>query len=75
MQVQPNAKLPAGLATSHGEVLLAPPSGAVTADRVAWLFSSPGTTYGPTAGPGAWLMSVLPSSAPQPAATDDGKRF
>ena len=75
VQVQPNAKLPAGLATSRGEVLLAPPSGAVTADRVAWLFSSPGTTYGPTAGPGAWLMSVLPSSAPQPAATDDGKRF
>jgi hypothetical protein len=75
VQVQPTARLPAGLATNRGEILLAAPASPVTADRVAWLFSSPGTTYGPTAGPGAWLMSVLPSPSPQPVPTGDGTRF
>jgi hypothetical protein len=75
VQVLPAARSPGGLATLRGEPLLLPPSAPVTADRVAWLFSSPGIVYGPTAGPGAWLMSVLPSPLPQPAAADDGRRF
>jgi len=75
VQVQPSARLPTGLAIGGGELLLIPPSSPVTADRVAWLFSSPGTAYGPTAGPGAWLMSVLPAPPSQPAATDEDPRF
>jgi hypothetical protein len=75
VQVLPAASSPGGLATFRGEALLLPPAAPVTADRVAWLFSSPGVVYGPTAGPGAWLMSVLPNPLPQPAATDDGRRF
>jgi len=75
VQVLPTARSPAGLATLRGEPLLLPPAAPVTADRVAWLFSSPGILYGPTAGPGAWLMSVLPNPLPQPAAADDERRF
>jgi hypothetical protein len=75
VQVQPTPRVPAGLATIRGEVLLAAPVGPVTADRIAWLLSSPGTTFGPTAGPGAWLMSVLPPLGPNPAPTDSDRRF
>ncbi len=75
VQVQPSARVPTGLATTRGEILLAAPAGPVSSDRVAWLFSSPGTTFGPTAGPGAWLMSVLPPLVPQPAPTEDERRF
>jgi hypothetical protein len=75
VQVLPAARSPGGLATLRGEALLLPPAAPVTADRVAWLFSSPGILYGPTAGPGAWLMSVLPNPLPQPAAADEGRRF
>ncbi len=75
VQVQPTPRLPSGLATTRGEVLLMAPVGPVSADRVAWLFSSPGTTFGPTAGPGAWLMSVLPPLVPQPAPSDGERRF
>lgn len=75
VQVQPSARVPAGLATTRGEILLAAPAGPVSSDRVAWLFSSPGTTFGPTAGPGAWLMSVLPPLVPPPAPSEDERRF
>jgi hypothetical protein len=75
VQVQPSARVPAGLAITRGEILLAPPAGPVSSDRVAWLFSSPGTTFGPTAGPGAWLMSVLPPLVPKPAPTGGDRRF
>ena len=71
VQVLPTARSPGGLATLRGEPLILPPAAPVTADRVAWLFSSPGILYGPTAGPGAWLMSVLPHPLPQPAADDE----
>lgn len=75
VQVQPTPRVPAGIATTRGEVLLAAPGSPVTADRIAWLLSSPGTTFGPTAGPGAWLMSVLPPLIPQPAPVDSERRF
>ena len=66
VQVLPTPRLPAGLATSRGEVLLAPPAAPVPGDRIAWMLSTPGTTYGPAIGPGSWLISVLPPSAPPP---------
>jgi hypothetical protein len=75
VQVQATPRVPGGIATTRGEVLLAAPTVPVTADRIAWLLSSPGTTFGPTAGPGAWLMSVLPTLAPQTAPTDGDRRF
>jgi hypothetical protein len=75
VQVQPTPRVPGGIATTRGEVLLAAPGGPVTADRIAWLLSSPGTTFGPTAGPGAWLMSVLPPLAPQTAPNQGDRRF
>jgi hypothetical protein len=66
VQVMPATRLPAGLAIWQGDVLLAPPAAPVPGDRIAWLLSTPGTTYGPAIGPGSWLISVLPAAAPPP---------
>ena len=74
VQVMPSTRLPAGLAEDRGELLLAAPEAAAPADRVAWMLSSPGTAYAPAAGPGSWLISVLPDgTSPQPAA--GGRQF
>ena len=64
VQVMPTTRLPAGLATRNGDVLLAPPPTPVPGDRIAWMLSTPGTVYGPAIGPGSWLISVLPAAAP-----------
>jgi hypothetical protein len=73
VQVMPTPRLPAGLATWQGEVLLAPPPAPVPGDRIAWLLSTPGTAYGPAIGPGSWLISVLPAVTPPPNAS--GRQF
>jgi hypothetical protein len=73
VQVLPTTRLPAGLATWRGDVLLAPPAAPVPGDRIAWMLSAPGTAYGPAIGPGSWLISVLPDSSPQPS--DSGRQF
>ena len=64
VQIMPTTRLPAGLATRNGDVLLAPPPTPVPGDRIAWMLSTPGTVYGPAIGPGSWLISVLPAAAP-----------
>lgn len=43
--------------------VLAPPSAAVPFERLAWMLSPPAASFVPAAGPGAWLMSILPGSA------------
>jgi hypothetical protein len=73
VQFLPTPRLPLALAVWKGSVLLAPPSGPVPNDRLAWMLTAPGTAFGPAAGPGAWLMSVLP--APVPAAPGSGRQF
>lgn len=73
VQVLPSTRLPAGLATSQGDVLLAAPAAPVPGDRIAWLLSMPGTAYGPALGPGSWLISVLPAAPPPPAGS--GRQF
>lgn len=73
VQVLPTTRLPAGLATAKGDVLLAPPAAPVPGDRIAWLLSMPGTAYGPALGPGSWLISVLPAATPPPAGS--GRQF
>lgn len=74
VQVMANPRLPAGLAVAGGELLLAAPQAAVPADRVAWMLSAPGTAYAPAAGPGSWLISVLPDGA-TPAQPESGRQF
>ena len=74
VQVMANPRLPAGLAVAGGELLLAAPQAAVPADRVAWMLSAPGTAYAPAAGPGSWLISVLPDAA-APAQPESGRQF
>jgi len=49
------------LVTAGGRPLLDPPAGIVPVERLAWLFAAPGAVYVPSAGGGAWLMSVLPN--------------
>jgi hypothetical protein len=73
VQVLPTTRLPAGLAAWRGDVLLAAPAAPVPGDRIAWMLSAPGTTYGPAMGPGSWLISVLPDPSPQPS--DSGRQF
>jgi len=73
VQILPTSRLPAGLATRQGGILLAPPATPVPGDRIAWMLSSPGTTFGPAAGPGSWLISVLPTTAPPTAG--GGRQF
>lgn len=52
-----------GLAASRGAVLLHPPAAPVAFERFAWMMSPPAATFVPAAGPGAWLMSIVPAPA------------
>ena len=52
----------AGLATSQGVVLLEPPAAPVAFERFAWMVSPPAATFVPADGPGAWLMSIVPTA-------------
>lgn len=73
IQFLPAVQLPAALAIRDGAVLLAAPPTAVPSDRLSWMLSAPGTAFGPAAGPGAWLMSVLPPLVPPTTGT--GRQF
>ena len=64
VQFLPTPRLPAALAVRASGIVLAPPTAPVPGDRIAWMLTAPGTAFGPSAGPGAWLMSVLPPPAP-----------
>jgi hypothetical protein len=64
VQILPAASMPAAVAVRDRDILLLPPLAAVPGERVAWLLSAPGTSFGPAAGPGAWLISVLPGGGP-----------
>lgn len=57
---------PAGLATNRGTVLLEPPSAPVAFERFAWMVSPPAATFVPADGPGAWLMSIVPTASGGP---------
>ncbi|MFM8415173.1 MAG: hypothetical protein ACKOCX_10660, partial [Planctomycetota bacterium] len=74
VQVMPTPRLPAGLAVQGGELLLVAPQAPAPADRVAWMLSAPGTAYAPAAGPGSWLISVLPDGTSPPQA-GSGRQF
>ncbi len=52
----------AGLATSQGVVLLEPPAAPVAFERFAWMVSPPAASFVPADGPGAWLMSIVPTA-------------
>jgi len=65
--LQPSPAVPGGLASTGGVPLLQPPTAAVPFDRLAWMLSPPAAAFVPAAGPGAWLMSILPSRNPGPS--------
>lgn len=57
-----SAGAPPGLATHQGLVLLEPPAAPVAFERFAWMVSPPTATFVPADGPGAWLMSIVPTA-------------
>jgi len=60
VELEGDARLGGALAVSGGRSLLDAPLGVVPAERLAWLLAPPGAVYVPSAGAGAWLMSILP---------------
>lgn len=52
----------AGIATTGRGVVLHSPASAVAFERLAWMVSPPAATFVPSAGPGAWLMSIVPGA-------------
>jgi hypothetical protein len=46
--------------TSERGAVLHEPLGAVPPERIAWLLAAPAAVYVPSAGAGAWLLSILP---------------
>jgi hypothetical protein len=61
LDLQPSPAVHGGMASVGGVPLLQPPTAAVPFDRLAWMLSPPAAAFVPAAGPGAWLMSILPS--------------
>lgn len=53
-------RLSGALALADGRPLIWPPSGPVALERLAWLLAPPHTPSLPAAGPGAWLMAIMP---------------
>jgi hypothetical protein len=51
------------LAVADGMSLVDPPATVVPPERLAWLLAPPGAVYVPSAGPGSWLMNVMPRPA------------
>jgi hypothetical protein len=66
LELQSSPTVPGGLASREGLSLLQPPAAAVPFDRLAWMLSPPSAAFVPAAGPGAWLMSILPARDPAP---------
>lgn len=60
-------RLSGALAIADARPLIWPPSGPVAVERLAWLLAPPRTPSLPAAGPGAWLMGIMPRTA-----ADDG---
>jgi len=58
------------LAVIEGRSVVEPPLAAVPASRLAWLVAPPDAAYVPSAGPGAWLLSIMPQ---EDAAADKGR--
>jgi hypothetical protein len=56
------------LAVKDGQPVVEPPVADVPVSRLAWLLAPPGAAYVPSAGPGAWLLSIMPKDGP----TTDG---
>jgi hypothetical protein len=56
------------LAVTDGRPLVEPPVADVPVSRLTWLLAPPGAAYVPSAGPGAWLLSIMPKEGPS---TDD----
>lgn len=53
-------RLGGGLAVADGVPIVEPPGHVLSPDRLAWLLSPPGAVSVPSAGPGAWLLDVVP---------------
>lgn len=69
-------RLSGALALADGKALVWPPSGPVALDRLAWLLAPPRTPSLPAAGPGSWLMAIMPrAAADHPRGEERGGRM
>jgi hypothetical protein len=48
------------IVVAEGLSIVEPPVGVLPAERLAWLLAPPGAVFVPSAGPGAWLLDVMP---------------
>ena len=48
------------LVVAEGLSIVEPPVGVLPPERLAWLLAPPGAVFVPSAGPGAWLLDVMP---------------
>jgi hypothetical protein len=68
------ANLGGALAVADGLSIVEPPGTVLPPERLAWLLAPPGAVFVPSAGPGAWLLDVLPR-ADQAARSGQGQGF
>lgn len=68
------AKIGGALVVADGVSIVDPPAGVLPPERLAWLLVPPGAVFVPSAGPGAWLLDVMPR-ADQAARPGDGAGF
>lgn len=54
------ASLGGALVVAEGLSIVEPPVGVLPAERLAWLLAPPGAVFVPSAGPGAWLLDIMP---------------
>lgn len=60
IEIVSGRNLAGALAMSGGRAIIVPPAAVLAAERLAWLLTPPGAVSVPSAGPGAWLLDVMP---------------
>lgn len=60
VEIVSGANLGGALAVADGLALVGPPGVVLPPERLAWLLAPPGAVFGPSRGPGAWLLDVMP---------------
>lgn len=74
IEVLSGANLGGALAVAEGLSMVEPPGGVLPPERLAWLLAAPGAVFVPSAGPGSWLLEVMPR-AEQAARSGSGDGF
>lgn len=60
VEIASGGSLGGPLAVADGLSLVDPPAGVLPPERLAWLLAPAGAVFVPSAGPGAWLLDLMP---------------